>query len=115
MDRPWPHRPRLSRETRLLLITVVVAVSALWVLARIRFPDRPTAPNPVQPLLTQLAAPATFDDLAAEVSQAQPRLLPLMTMFELTSLPGAPVAGGARLRPALRAGGDVAVVLLDEL
>ena len=34
-------QPVISRETRRLLITIVMAVTALWVLARIRFQERP--------------------------------------------------------------------------
>src|SRR4051812_13987822 len=49
------YRPRISRETRRLLMTACVAVLTLWVLARIRFPDRAGTPNPMPPLLTQLA------------------------------------------------------------
>lgn len=49
------RRSRISRDTRLLLITVCIAVAALWVLARLRFPDRPATANPIPPLLTQLA------------------------------------------------------------
>jgi serine protease Do len=104
---------RVSRETRLLLTTAVLALVSLWVLARVRFPDRPAAPTPVQPLLTQLAARPTFDDLAADLVQLQSRIEPLVVSFDLwpadAHLPGTvrePV-------PALRVGGDAAVVLVD--
>lgn len=70
-----PARPRVSRETRLLLATILISIAALWALARIRFPDRP-ATTPVPPLLTQLGAPAGFDDLASEVSKLDSRVLP---------------------------------------
>ena len=76
MDPNRSYRPRVSRETRLLLTTALVAVAALWVLARIRFPDLPATPNPVPPLLSQLATTPTFDGLAFEVSQLQVRLEP---------------------------------------
>lgn len=95
MDQNQP-RPRVSRETRLLLVTALVAVIALWVLARVRFPDQPAAPNPVQPLLTQLASRPRFDDLAAEISQLQPRIEPLL------------------VGPSLRVRSDAAVALLDD-
>jgi S1-C subfamily serine protease len=114
MDLSRPHRPRISRETRLLLVTAILAVAALWVLARVRFPDRPAAPNPVQPFLTQLTARPTFGDLAEEISQLQPRLEPLLFLAD-----GAPRAGGAApgsphdLRLALRIRDDLAAVLLD--
>jgi S1-C subfamily serine protease len=78
MDRIHPYRPRVSRETRLLLTTTLIAVVALWVLARVRFPDRPPPPNPVQPLLTQLTPRPTFADLASEIAALRPRLDPLI-------------------------------------
>jgi PDZ domain-containing protein len=68
------YRPRLSRETRRLLLTALVAVLALWALARVRFPDRPPAPNPVPPILDQLTIPPTFADLAARVAELRARL-----------------------------------------
>jgi len=74
MDRIHPYRPRISRETRLLLTTTLIAVAALWVLARVRFPDRPPPPNPVQPLLTQLTPRPTFADLASEIAALRPRM-----------------------------------------
>lgn len=72
------RRSRISRDTRLLLITVCVAVAVLWVLARLRFPERPVTANPIPPLLTQLASRAVLEDLPSEVSQLQPRVLPLL-------------------------------------
>ncbi|MBI4263706.1 MAG: PDZ domain-containing protein [Acidobacteria bacterium] len=112
MNQSHPYRPRVSRETRLLLITAVVAVVALWGLARIRFPDRPAPPNPVQPLLTQLAARPTFDDLASEVAALRPRLDPLL--IALRFVPTRQTAGDAgRSLTALRVGDDVAIVLLE--
>jgi hypothetical protein len=71
-----PARPRVSRETRLLLATILLSIAALWVLARLRFPERPVATSPVPPLLTQLTEPPGFDDLASRVSELAPRLLP---------------------------------------
>ena len=65
------YRPRLPRETRRLLLTAFVAVLTLWVLARVRFPERPAAPNPVPPILDQLTGPPTFAELAARVLALQ--------------------------------------------
>ena len=47
-------QPVISRETRRLLITIVVSVAALWVLARIRFQERPVTSTPVPNVLAQL-------------------------------------------------------------
>jgi len=62
----------VSRETRQLLATALAAVIALWVLARIRFPDRPATPVPA--LLTQLAPRQPLSDLALESAMLRARL-----------------------------------------
>lgn len=95
MDQSRPYRPRVSRETRLLLSTALIALMALWALARIRFPDQPVAATPVQPLLTQLGATGRFGDLAREIAQLRPRIEPLM------------------VGSALRIRSDAALTLLD--
>ena len=76
METSSPYRPRVSRETRLLLIAGVTAVAALWLLARIRFPERPATPNPVPSVLSQLASGPKYDDLAGEIAQLHARLQP---------------------------------------
>ena len=68
------YRPRLPRETRRLLLTALVAVLTLWVLARVRFPERPAVPNPVPPILDQLTGPPSFAELAARVGELRARL-----------------------------------------
>jgi hypothetical protein len=100
MDRIHPYRPRVSRETRMLLTTGLIAIVALWVLARVRFPDRPPPQNPVQPLLTQLTPRPTFADLASEIAALRPRVAPML------------VAGPAG-RSGLRVRDDVAAIWLD--
>jgi len=87
-----PDRPRVSRETRLLLSTALLAVLALWILARVRFPDQPAATTPLQPFLTQIGTRDPFDDLAFELAGLRSRLEPLF------------VGQALRLRP------DVAVL-----
>lgn len=69
----FSHSPRLSRETRRLLIAAGLALVVLWQLARIRYTDGAPAASPV-PLLSQLAPPATFSDLAAEIGLLGARL-----------------------------------------
>ena len=71
-----PYRPRVWRETRLLLTTGVLAVAALWLLARIRFQDLPPTPNPVPSVFSQLTNSAKFDDLAEDVAVLQAQLRP---------------------------------------
>ena len=103
-------QPRISRETRRLLLAVLMAVVALWLLARVRFTDGTTPQNPVQPLLGQLAARPTFADLAAETSRVQARLQPALMVVHAPASTAAP-----RPRPvaALRIDGTVAVTLLS--
>lgn len=89
------YRPRVSRETRMLLITVCAAIAVLWMLARVRFPDRPVIQNPVQPLLTQIAPVVTLEALATQVAEAQPRIDPFVVPLHA---------------PAVRLRDDLAVV-----
>jgi hypothetical protein len=109
-----PYRPRISRETRRLLMTACLAVLTLWILARIRFPERPVDPNPVQPLLTQLAEPPRFSDLASTVDAVSARL----AAFLVAVVPvGDDTSDAAALAvdriPALRIGDDLAIAILD--
>ena len=90
-------RPRVSRETRRLLAAAGLALLALWILARLRFPERPASANPVATVLTQISPPTTFSDLAAEVDRVRRRVAPVLA--EVTwPVPQAP--GGARTFPA---------------
>jgi hypothetical protein len=108
METGSPYRPRLSRETRLLLATGVMAVAALWLLARVRFPDRPVPPNPVPLVLSQLAGGPKFDDLAAEIAQLQARLQPSLVSL----LPGETGPQPTSRVTALRFRDDFAVTLI---
>jgi PDZ domain len=115
MDTTPSHRPRVSRETRLLLTTALVAAAALWVLARIRFPDLPASPNPVPVLLSQLAGPPTLESLAAQVFQVQGRLESSLMAMDASSL-GSTNGGGLTLSrvTALRLRDDLAVAVLPK-
>ena len=88
METSSPYRPRVSRETRLLLTAGVMAVAALWLLARIRFPERPVTPNPVPSVLSQLASGPKYDDLAGEIAQLQARLQPSLLALDVPSAVG---------------------------
>jgi len=111
MEPVSPYRPRVSRETRLLLTTGVLAVAALWLLARVRFEERPATPNPLPSVLGQLAGGPKYDDLAAEVAQLQARLeLSLLTLDVPSAVDGSPQA--SRRIAALRLREDLAVALV---
>jgi hypothetical protein len=110
METSSPYRPRVSRETRLLLTAGVMAIATLWLLARIRFPDRPVTPNPVPSVLSQIASAPKYDDLAGEIAELharlQPSLLALGVPSAIGSLQGSPWAAAIRLRD------DLAVTLV---
>jgi hypothetical protein len=103
METSSPYRPRVSRETRLLLTAGILAVAALWLLARVRFPERPVTPNPVPSVLSQLASGPKYDDLAGEIGQLQARLQPSLLAIggstaSRSAPPSAHSAAAIRLR-----------------
>ena len=84
-----------TRETRLLVVTVLLAVSVLLALARLRFPGAEPSARlslPVRPL-QQIVERASFDDLAASVTRAADRIRPALAVV---SLPAAPLADHQR-------------------
>jgi hypothetical protein len=87
-----------------------MAVAALWLLARIRFPERPVTPNPVPSVLSQLASVPKHDDLAGEIAQLQARLQPSLLALDVpsavVSLQTSPRTAAIRLRD------DLAVTLV---
>src|SRR6476660_4719451 len=95
MEPSSPYRPRVSRETRLLLTAGIAALAVLWLLARIRFQDRPITPNPVPAVLSQLGNGPHFDELASDLAQLQSTLDPLLMMIR--------PAGSAMDRPGILA------------
>ena len=111
MEPSSSYRPKISRETRLLLMAGAAAVALLWVLARIRFDDRPVTPNPVTPVLSQLNAGANYDALASEVADLQGRLLSSLVFVEVAR--ESPTADHSPYRlTGLRWRDDLAIVLL---
>jgi hypothetical protein len=105
------YRPRVSRETRLLVVTSLLAVLALWMLARMRFPSPPAQPQAISSLLSSLAAGADFDGLANQIARTR-----AVVGNSLLTVDFEPSSGGAMIesRTALRLGGDVAVVEVPE-
>lgn len=90
--------PVISRETRRLLLTIVLAVAALWVLARIRFQERPVTTTPVPNVLAQLRPASGYADLARLIADIRPGITAAVSASQ----------GGA---PALRIRTDAAVTL----
>lgn len=102
------RRLPVSRDTRRLITIVIVAAALLWVLAEIRFPDRPA--TPVGPVLAQLAPAPALDDIVASIASLAPRVEPLLSGIAVETTPG----GMQAVRPALRLEGDLAALLLDD-
>jgi len=104
---PASHRPRVSRETRRLLMTALLAVLTLWTLARLRFPDRPPIANPVPPILGQLTEPPSFADLASRVAEIRGSLSDSLVALTLArdeadgTAPALPPVPGVRIRDDL--------------
>lgn len=103
-----PPRPRLSRETRLLLTTVVASIVALWALGRWRFPERDPTANPVPAVLAPLGPSSSFDDLASDVARLSETLSARVVVL---TVPSPDSAGNAATCPVLRIGGGLGIVL----
>ena len=117
MSTSHAFRGRVSRETRQLLAAALVALLALWVLARIRFPGQSPSPNPIPSLLSQLSVAPRFANLAGEIAELQGRL---STTWLTVAASGAEDFADARSTQltAMRLRSNAAVVLLrrgDEL
>ena len=108
-------RPRVSRETRLLLLTVFLSLATLWVLGRIRFPDRPRTANPVAPLLTQLARGTAFEDIERAVHDMEPQVMSALQVISMERAGSAGGKGGAQSIPSLRFRDDAVVALIDNV
>jgi hypothetical protein len=99
-----------GRETRLLLVTIVVSIAVLLLLARFRFPEETSQQQPVDPApapLQRLAARGAFDDLASAMADLERRIAPRVVVFRVQ--PGRP-SGEFVVAPRVTA--DRAVLLL---
>lgn len=115
---------RISREMRLLILTIVVSAAALLLLARFRFPDAVQPTTTAQPL-ERLAARASFDELGGVVARLADAVSPDLVALRLTrpatgtpvvisDLTGrAPMArGDSTYAPALRINATTAMVVM---
>lgn len=103
-------QPVISRETRRLLITIVVSVTALWILARIRFQDRPAAATPVPNVLAQLRPASSFADLARTIADIRPAIAAAVS----ASPGGAPALRVTDHSAATLVSGDADTVLASD-
>lgn len=103
------HRPRVSRETRLLLATVCVAAVALWVLARVRSlePSTSVLTGPAPSLLAPLVG-ASHDQLSADLARLDARIGPWIATVPVDSASG----DSASSVPAVRLRDDLVVAAL---
>ncbi|HEX5474189.1 MAG TPA: PDZ domain-containing protein [Vicinamibacterales bacterium] len=107
---PEPRPATGRRETRLLLITIVLSVGMLLLLARFRFPAQVESPAaPVPPPLERLAARATYDELASIMTDLERRVAPAVATIELES-----TSGATAFAAAPRVSSDRAVVVLGD-
>jgi len=125
MANPAPKEARVSRESRLLLITVAVCAVVLLALARLRFPAAP-AVHTTAPPLERLAARASYDALAADIQRVEPMIAPNFLVLRLApqlrpgphairdvlARPDSP--SGVRHVAALRISADTALALIEE-
>jgi hypothetical protein len=95
-------------------MTLFLSLAALWVLARIRFPEQPRTPNPVAPLLTQLAPGTAFEDLERTVFELEPQVVPALHMLSVRQAGDMGGVGGqGQSIPSLRFRNDAVVALID--
>lgn len=97
-----PYRPKVSRETRLLLTAAVLALAVLWLLARIRFQGLPATPIPA--VFSQLSSSPRYDDLSGQLAQIQSRLQPSLLLLDAE-------AGTASRQVAIKLRDDLVVTL----
>lgn len=112
-DSSPPRGP--ARETRLLLLTLLVSVAVLFLLARFRFPERPlTDLSPPQPL-ARLARGTAFDELSGSLTELLRRFEASVVVLRVVSTTpgGAGGPGTIRLVPALRVRDDLALAPLS--
>lgn len=80
--------PRVSRDTRLLILVIAVAVVVLFVLAQFRFPKAEVGLSTVTPAgLERLAAQSNYDDLASAVQTTLQGVEPSLVVLDLDGTP----------------------------
>jgi hypothetical protein len=115
-----PLRSIFSRETRLLVTTLVVSVGVLFLLARYRFPQQVIGPAQgiVPRPLDRWMASSSYDELAAAIDDARLRVSPSLEVFRLSTADAAASETLAPMPstfvPALRIRSDAAMAFLPE-
>jgi hypothetical protein len=79
---------RPGRETRLLVLVIVVSLAVLFLLARFRFPPAGLVAGPPSPgPLDRLAARATYEDLASAIAVLVQRVEPSVVVVQIDTAP----------------------------
>lgn len=93
-------RPRIARDTRWLLVVVVVSLASLSMLARIRFRGANQITGPIAPVLSQIAPRSPFDDMTASLESLVGRLRATGPLVAIGHRPsdGSPFVTGVRFR-----------------
>jgi hypothetical protein len=110
---------RSSRDTRLLVLVIGIALAVLFALARIRFPEATVHPAaPPTGLLDRLAPRGAYDDLETAVQTTIRRAAPGIVQLEIAAVdvgkagkprqPAAPALPN-RLVPAVRISAELAL------
>jgi serine protease Do len=74
----------MSRETRLLIVTITVSALVLLLLTRMRFPEQPPIVAAPAAPLERLAARATYDELAGIVARVERQIAPNLVVLRLS-------------------------------
>lgn len=107
----------MSRETRLLLVTIAVSVLLLVLLARFRFPQQPSGagPSPVVAPLDRILARDVLGDVATAMRTLDPIVGRAIVTLRISTAHEWPTPGSqdaVSLVPALRLRDDVAIAML---
>ena len=106
----------MSREPRLLLVTIVVSVALLFLLARYRFPAQTRGAGVPVALLERLAARATYDELASIINGIEPVITRAVVVMRVLGPDAGPATGAPdvpRFVPALRVRDDIAIAAIE--
>ena len=89
--------PTSGRETRLLVLVVLVSLAVLLLLARFRFPEANLATvNPSPGPLAGMAARATFEEMSATLANILSRAASTVDVVRLEAVPASQSSEGAR-------------------
>ena len=75
--------PYLTRETRLLIVTLTISAAVLLLLAQLRFPESAGLADATPPPLDRLAARASYDELASGVARVEAQVFPTLVVLRL--------------------------------